>query len=277
MATTAPTRPPPPTAPDAAATTSDHLRRPTRRHAVGLAERELGDPLRWSEIYQLNEGRSQPGGVTLTDPHWIDPGWTLRPSRHRHTIFSDTAPASTPPPRPTPPSAPLRPPQPTAAPPTAAHGADDPTHRPGCVDASGISTSAPRHLISDRAAGEPAGFPRVRWSPVRSLPGCWPRSLSVGSAAVTPTATGRPGPAAILPRAAPAHPGPSHAASRRDEERDTDRSRRRRRCSRSSMTSAASIRAASRSAPERRRRHRRSHRPLRPGAHRPDRRRRRPS
>ena len=43
----------------------------------GIAQRELGDPLRWSEIYQLNEGRPQPGGVTLSDPHWIDPGWTL--------------------------------------------------------------------------------------------------------------------------------------------------------------------------------------------------------
>jgi DNA-binding SARP family transcriptional activator len=43
----------------------------------GIAQRQLGDPLRWSEIYQLNEGRPQPGGATLTDPHWIDPGWTL--------------------------------------------------------------------------------------------------------------------------------------------------------------------------------------------------------
>jgi len=43
----------------------------------GIAERELGDPLHWSEIYKLNEGRPQPGGATLTDPHWIDPGWTL--------------------------------------------------------------------------------------------------------------------------------------------------------------------------------------------------------
>jgi DNA-binding SARP family transcriptional activator len=43
----------------------------------GIAEQQLGDPLRWSEIYQLNEGRPQPGGATLTDPHWIDPGWTL--------------------------------------------------------------------------------------------------------------------------------------------------------------------------------------------------------
>ncbi len=43
----------------------------------GIAERQLGDPLEWQAIYQLNEGRSQPGGATLTDPHWIDPGWTL--------------------------------------------------------------------------------------------------------------------------------------------------------------------------------------------------------
>ena len=43
----------------------------------GIAERELGDPLDWSQIYALNVGRPQPGGVTLTDPHWIDPGWTL--------------------------------------------------------------------------------------------------------------------------------------------------------------------------------------------------------
>jgi DNA-binding SARP family transcriptional activator len=43
----------------------------------GIAERQLGDPLDWSEIYQLNEGRPQPDGRTLTDPHWIYPGWTL--------------------------------------------------------------------------------------------------------------------------------------------------------------------------------------------------------
>ena len=43
----------------------------------GIAERQLGDPLDWSEIYQLNEGRPQPDGRALTDPHWIYPGWTL--------------------------------------------------------------------------------------------------------------------------------------------------------------------------------------------------------
>ena len=43
----------------------------------GIAQNQLGDPLRWSEIFALNEGRPQPGGTALTDPHWIDPGWTL--------------------------------------------------------------------------------------------------------------------------------------------------------------------------------------------------------
>jgi DNA-binding SARP family transcriptional activator len=42
----------------------------------GIAERYLGDPLRWSEIAALNEGRVE-GSARLTDPHWIYPGWTL--------------------------------------------------------------------------------------------------------------------------------------------------------------------------------------------------------
>ena len=77
----------------------------------GIAERELGDPLRWSQIYQLNEGRPQPGGTALTDPHWIDPGWTL------------LLPAATPPtPGPQPPG-----PPPTPAPPPIPPAATAPT------------------------------------------------------------------------------------------------------------------------------------------------------
>ena len=74
--TTAATQPPAPTAPQPAATPDNYV---VQRGDTlwGIAQRELGDPLRWSEIYHLNEGRPQPGGVTLTDPHWIDPGWTL--------------------------------------------------------------------------------------------------------------------------------------------------------------------------------------------------------
>lgn len=42
-----------------------------------IAERHLGDPLRWPEIARLNHGRPQPDGRRLTDPHWIFPGWRL--------------------------------------------------------------------------------------------------------------------------------------------------------------------------------------------------------
>ncbi len=42
-----------------------------------IADRELGDGARWPEIYDLNRGRPQPGGGTLTDPNLIHPGWVL--------------------------------------------------------------------------------------------------------------------------------------------------------------------------------------------------------
>ena len=42
-----------------------------------IAGRFLGDPEDWHQIYQLNEGRPQPGGRALTDPDLIIPGWVL--------------------------------------------------------------------------------------------------------------------------------------------------------------------------------------------------------
>jgi len=42
-----------------------------------IAQRHLGDPLRWPEIYQLNAGKPQGDGRELADPHWIFPGWQL--------------------------------------------------------------------------------------------------------------------------------------------------------------------------------------------------------
>jgi DNA-binding SARP family transcriptional activator len=75
----------------------------------GIAERELGDPLRWTEIYALNEGRPEPGGATLDDPNWIYPGWTL------------LLPATTPPsPAPAVPAVPSSAPPPTEPGPTPA-------------------------------------------------------------------------------------------------------------------------------------------------------------
>jgi DNA-binding SARP family transcriptional activator len=42
-----------------------------------IAERQLGSPLRWGEIADLNYGRPQPDGGALTNAHWIYPGWEL--------------------------------------------------------------------------------------------------------------------------------------------------------------------------------------------------------
>lgn len=43
-----------------------------------LAERHLGDGMRWREIYSLNQGVPQQGGRILSDPDLILPGWVLQ-------------------------------------------------------------------------------------------------------------------------------------------------------------------------------------------------------
>lgn len=42
----------------------------------GIAQRYLGDPLRWAEIASLNQGRPEGAGA-FGDPNWIFPGWVL--------------------------------------------------------------------------------------------------------------------------------------------------------------------------------------------------------
>ncbi|MGQ0631509.1 MAG: hypothetical protein ACT4P1_10735 [Sporichthyaceae bacterium] len=42
-----------------------------------IAERHLGDGLRWKEVYALNKGRSQPSGGELELARLIHPGWRL--------------------------------------------------------------------------------------------------------------------------------------------------------------------------------------------------------
>jgi nucleoid-associated protein YgaU/DNA-binding SARP family transcriptional activator len=73
--------PPPTTAPVSASpaspTITEHL--VERRDTLwDLAERYLGDGYRAPEIFELNRGRPQPDGRSLTDPSLIRPGWVLQ-------------------------------------------------------------------------------------------------------------------------------------------------------------------------------------------------------
>ncbi len=42
-----------------------------------IAADHLGDPWRYTEIFELNQGRTMADGRTVDDPHWIYPGWQL--------------------------------------------------------------------------------------------------------------------------------------------------------------------------------------------------------
>lgn len=46
--------------------------------AWGLAERHLGDGMRWRDLWALNRDLPQPDGRAWTDPQLIRPGWQLR-------------------------------------------------------------------------------------------------------------------------------------------------------------------------------------------------------
>jgi DNA-binding SARP family transcriptional activator len=125
----------------------------------GIAERQLGDPLRWSEIYALNEGRPQPGGASLTDPHWIDPGWTLL------LPTSTATPTPTATPMPTPPTGNAT--APTSSPSRASTSPVAPGAPAPAISAPSAAP-APRHAEpavggrgngTETARGDPAGAP----------------------------------------------------------------------------------------------------------------------
>jgi LysM repeat protein len=65
---------PPAPAPAGPAPTYEVQRRDT---LWDIAERHLGDPFRWPEIFELNRGRPQADGTCLTDPDLIYAGWVL--------------------------------------------------------------------------------------------------------------------------------------------------------------------------------------------------------
>ncbi|NUT46332.1 MAG: transcriptional regulator [Saccharothrix sp.] len=106
-----------------------------------MAERTLGDGNRWPEVYELNKGKSQPGGGTFTRPSLVFPGEEM--------VLPDDATAP-------PPSRPGTPPPAAATPPP---GPSPSTTRPPATSQVLTTTQAPAvtRAPSTNAPGEP-GF-----------------------------------------------------------------------------------------------------------------------
>ncbi|NAZ88854.1 hypothetical protein GTR00_22580, partial [Kineococcus sp. T90] len=69
-----------PAAPAAGGLVSYVVQPPHGRHhdcLWDIAERTLGDPLRYREVFELNRDRVQPDGSRLVDADLIRPGWVL--------------------------------------------------------------------------------------------------------------------------------------------------------------------------------------------------------
>ncbi len=71
-----------------------------------IAETHLGDPFRWPEIFQINEGCPQSDGSCLTDPDLIHPGWQLQLPADAVGLTAAAPPAEGPAPPPPAPAAP---------------------------------------------------------------------------------------------------------------------------------------------------------------------------
>ncbi|WP_309114712.1 BTAD domain-containing putative transcriptional regulator [Saccharothrix sp.] len=85
-----------------------------------MAERTLGNGNRWPEIFELNKGKPQPNGDTLTQPSLIFPGEEMILPADATTATTPDPQPSPPAPTPTAPAVPATTPAPTTTPPTSA-------------------------------------------------------------------------------------------------------------------------------------------------------------
>ena len=59
-----------------------------------LAGAHLGNPLRWQELYNLNRGRLEPGGLALVNSNVLTAGWTLELPADAKAVPAPQAPAA---------------------------------------------------------------------------------------------------------------------------------------------------------------------------------------
>lgn len=137
-----------------------------------LAERHLGDPYRWPEVYALNHGRPQHDGGALDDPELLRPGWKLEFPPDAVGLPDAAAPTETPADHQPPPASSQgyeRPPAAPAPDPRPAHPAPVPP-APDLPDrGAGLSESSKRETAPARPAPTTNhGSPRV--GPLIELP-----------------------------------------------------------------------------------------------------------
>lgn len=154
--------------PDRAAPARPPAGTPTRAYTVEdgdslwrIAERELGDGLRWREIWALNQGRDMGGGRVFRHAGLILAGWVLYlPAPEEPATAAPSSPAhgeghgatSSSPPAPQPPTTP---PPSTAAPTTSTTTTDD---SPSATEPSASDHSDRGHDALDLPSGSVVGF-----------------------------------------------------------------------------------------------------------------------
>ena len=143
-----------------------------------IAERTLGDPYRYKEVFELNRDRKQPDGRTLMDADLIQPGWILRmPADARgpgiHTAAAApvqvTAPATPAPTRPAAGSALTTSPQPVVAAKDSSIGLDRGLLGGGLLAAGLlVALTARRGPFGEPTEAAAEGALRLAASPVRT-------------------------------------------------------------------------------------------------------------
>lgn len=120
-----------------------------------IAEDELGDPVRWPELFEENAGRTFADGHTLSEPHLIQPGW--------HLSLPGSTPEAVEPASPAPDEPPASPPPETlpevaASEPHAVDDADAPWGAPSAEEVLDVVD-----VLDGRAGPDDGPRPEVVW------------------------------------------------------------------------------------------------------------------
>jgi len=167
-----------------------------------VAERHLGDPMRYPEIVELTHGHLQPDGRVLADPDWIYPGWELvLPADAVGLPSSATLPTTPAAPTPagaaasaSPAGGPAAPAPPEVAPTTT--GAQDP--EPAAPTTSSSTSSSTTSTTAAPPSLRVPGLPVPAAPTAAQLPPA-PTTTAPGPSSPGPTPSGPPLPAAPRP------------------------------------------------------------------------------